>query len=118
MEKVSPKMAAAMGVGFIGFILAAYSYNKYHEPEYSNEVKHIVNNEEAEARGKEIKKEVKKSIDEKKSNWKKFWYGAYTNISNDKSNEKIGENKANNVEMMEKDSKPDINHSEEVVSSE
>ena len=94
MEKVSPKMAAAMGVGFIGFILAAYSYNKYHVPEYSNEVKNIVESEEAEAAGKEIKQEVKKSIDEKKSSWKKFWHGAYTNLSNDETkskNEKIDE---------------------------
>ena len=34
MEKISPKMAAAFGVGFMGFILAAYSYNQQHKEEY------------------------------------------------------------------------------------
>jgi len=40
MENISPKMAAAFGVGFIGFIFAAYSYNQQHKDEfihYSNE---------------------------------------------------------------------------------
>ena len=36
MEKISPKMAAAFGVGFIGFIMAAYSYNKHHKPDYAD----------------------------------------------------------------------------------
>ena len=46
MEKVSPKMAAAMGMGFIGFIMAAYSYNKYHTPDYVEEMQQNVENEE------------------------------------------------------------------------
>ena len=81
MEKVSPKMAAAMGVGFFGFILAAYSYNKYHKPEYTDEVNTIDKNEEMESRGKEIKEEVKQSIEKKKSMWKTFWEGEYTKIN-------------------------------------
>lgn len=36
MEKISPKMAGAFGVGFLGFIMAAYSYNKHHKPEYAD----------------------------------------------------------------------------------
>ena len=32
MDNVTPKLAATFGVGFLGFILAAYSYNKYHKP--------------------------------------------------------------------------------------
>jgi len=28
MDKISPKIAAAFGVGFIGFIMAAYGYNQ------------------------------------------------------------------------------------------
>ena len=34
MEHISPKMAGAFGVGFIGFIFAAYSYNQQHKNEF------------------------------------------------------------------------------------
>ena len=46
MDNISPKMAATFGVGFLGFILAAYSYNKYHKPEYTEEL--ILNTENEE----------------------------------------------------------------------
>lgn len=36
MNNISPKMAAAFGMGFIGFILAAYSYNQEHKNEYKD----------------------------------------------------------------------------------
>ena len=38
MDNVTPKLAATFGVGFLGFILAAYSYNKYHKPDYTEEL--------------------------------------------------------------------------------
>ena len=41
MDNVSPKLAATFGVGFLGFILAAYSYNKHHKPDYTEE---LINN--------------------------------------------------------------------------
>ena len=108
MEKVSPKMAAAMGVGFLGFIFAAYSYNKYHVPEYSEDVKKIVKNEEDEANGAQINTKEKKANndekntndDEKKTNWKKFWHGAYNTISSEKP-EKSNDNDDSSVKSSE-----------------
>ena len=35
MNSITPKMAAAFGMGFIGFILAAYSYNQQHKNEFA-----------------------------------------------------------------------------------
>ncbi len=62
MEKVSPKMAAAMGVGFLGFIMAAYSYNKYHTPDYVEEMQQNVENEEKDKPIKVDKKDIKKEV--------------------------------------------------------
>ena len=31
-------MAATFGLGFVGFIVAAYSYNKHHKPSYTEDL--------------------------------------------------------------------------------
>lgn len=102
MEKISPKMAAAFGVGFLGFIMAAYSYNKHHKPDYAdNLVKHFSddmersikeedetnaennaeNDAENNAENNEVKKEVKKKVkNEINQTWGQFWKGEYENI--------------------------------------
>ena len=59
MEKISPKMAAAFGVGFMGFILAAYSYNQQHKEEY------IPTDDENDVRNKVMNTEKKKEHLEK-----------------------------------------------------
>ena len=46
MEKISPKMAAAFGAGFLGFIMVAYSYNKSHKPDYGEQLVENFNNDE------------------------------------------------------------------------
>ena len=106
MEKVSPKMAAAMGVGFFGFIMAAYSYNKYHTPDYVEEMQQNVNNEDSD-KPENVKKIIKQEVTEAiKSNankltqkikeasgvhWGQFWKTEYNNMNDD--NVKIpGEN--------------------------
>mgnify|MGYP004005576435 CR=1 FL=1 len=107
MEKVSPKMAAAMGVGFFGFIMAAYSYNKYHTPDYVEEMQQNVNNEDTndtiekpnikkgvteaiKSREKVITKKTKKASG---VHWGEFWKTEYNNMNDD--NVKIPEE--NNV---------------------
>ena len=102
MEKVSPKMAAAMGVGFLGFIMAAYSYNKYHTPDYVEEMQQNVNNEDSDKTDnvkKNIKQEVTDAIKSEANkltkkikeasgvHWGQFWKNEY-NTMNDPENEK------------------------------
>lgn len=64
MEKISPKMAAAFGVGFMGFILAAYSYNQQHKEEYiptddENDVRNkVMNTEKKEEHLEKINKDL------------------------------------------------------------
>ena len=104
MEKVSPKMAAAMGVGFLGFIMAAYSYNKYHTPDYVEEMQQNVENEEKdkpiEVEKKSIKQEVTEAIKTNANklaekikdstdgvHWGQFWKNEYNNM-NDGENKK------------------------------
>ena len=92
MEKISPKLAAAFGVGFLGFIMAAYSYNKHHKPEYAdNLVKHFSDDME-----RSIKEDERNTKDDKDDNddkndkddknedkpWGKFWKGEYENLKN------------------------------------
>lgn len=70
MDNVSPKLAATFGVGFLGFILAAYSYNKHHKPDYTEELINKTNNEEDsinESNLEKITKEVKNEILKKSS---------------------------------------------------
>jgi len=70
MDNVSPKLAATFGVGFLGFILAAYSYNKHHKPDYTEELINKTNNEEDstnESNLEKITKEVKDEILKKSS---------------------------------------------------
>lgn len=97
MENISPKIAAAFGVGFIGFILAAYSYNKHHKPEYADSLYNeldVIDNEQSDEQSVEksdeqsveqsdeqkVKQEVEKEIDKK--DWSQFWKEEYTNIKN------------------------------------
>lgn len=72
MDNVTPKLAATFGVGFMGFILAAYSYNKYHKPEYTEEL--IINadteKDESKVNTEIEKKEVTEVI---KTQWNDFW---------------------------------------------
>lgn len=114
MEKISPKMAAAFGVGFLGFIMAAYSYNKHHKPDYAdNLVKHFSddmersikeeedinaenNNEQSVEHSVEQNNEqnnnkcVDKSVEQEvkneidKTGWAQFWKEEYTDIKNNK----------------------------------
>ena len=70
MDNVSPKLAATFGVGFLGFILAAYSYNKHHKPDYTEELINKTNNEENstdDSNLEKITKEVKNEILKKSS---------------------------------------------------
>tara|TARA_B100000963_G_scaffold360371_1_gene391004 strand:- start:36711 stop:36998 length:288 start_codon:yes stop_codon:yes gene_type:complete len=70
MDNVSPKLAATFGVGFLGFILAAYSYNKHHKPDYTEELINKTNNEEDstdDSNLEKISKEVKSEILKKSS---------------------------------------------------
>lgn len=70
MDNVSPKLAATFGVGFLGFILAAYSYNKHHKPDYTEELINKTNNEEDTTNNsnlEKITKEVKDEISKKSS---------------------------------------------------
>lgn len=98
MDKISPKMAAAFGVGFIGFIFAAYSYNQQHKDEfihYSNENLNTSETKIAEnsdndsldktKNEKNITEKVTsflEDIKKKKSNWGKFWKGEYEDMRN------------------------------------
>jgi hypothetical protein len=103
MEKVSPKMAAAMGVGFLGFIMAAYSYNKYHTPDYVDEMQQNINNEDkSDNIEQNIKHDVSEAIKSKADDitkkikasgvhWGQFWKTEYDNM-NDVDNEKIPTN--------------------------
>lgn len=100
MENVSPKMAAAMGVGFVGFIMAAYSYNKYHAPDYIDEMQQNVNNEDkTDNIEKNIKQNVTEALKSKADDitkkikasgvhWGNFWKNEYDNM-NGVENEKI-----------------------------
>ena len=70
MDNVSPKLAATFGVGFLGFILAAYSYNKHHKPDYTEELINKTNNEEDSTNDSNLEKiseEVKNEILKKSS---------------------------------------------------
>ena len=52
-------MAAAFGVGFMGFILAAYSYNQQHKEEY------IPTDDENDVRNKVMNTEKKRTFRKK-----------------------------------------------------
>ena len=74
MDNVSPKLAATFGVGFLGFILAAYSYNKHHKPDYTEELINKTNNEEDTINNSNLEKITKEVQDEilKKSSLAEF----------------------------------------------
>lgn len=88
MDNVTPKLAATFGVGFFGFILAAYSYNKYHKPEYTEELLKTTNEDNITESVSENKKEtsssdIKKEIKEKlTSQWTKYWKKEFTDLKN------------------------------------
>ena len=88
MDNVTPKLAATFGVGFLGFILAAYSYNKYHKPDYSDDLLKTteIDNEQTETNQEnteniklDIKEEVKKTIT---SQWSNFWKKEFADFKN------------------------------------
>tara|TARA_Y100000766_G_C18707450_1_gene507296 strand:- start:101 stop:454 length:354 start_codon:yes stop_codon:yes gene_type:complete len=89
MEKISPKMAAAFGVGFMGFILAAYSYNQQHKEEY------IPTDDDNDVRNKVINTEKNKEHLEK----------------NDKLNKDLSNNKINhgNTDTLDENIKNEVN---------
>ena len=75
MDNVSPKLAATFGVGFLGFILAAYSYNKHHKPEYTEELINKTNEQELQDNKTNLEKiseEVKLEITKKSSSLTEF----------------------------------------------
>lgn len=98
MEHISPKMAGAFGVGFIGFIFAAYSYNQQHKNEfihYSNDdtldiSENTIKSNDAldKNENNDTKEEVTSFIEDikKKPTWGKFWKSEYQNMRN-KNNE-------------------------------
>ena len=115
MEKISPKIAAAFGVGFIGFILAAYSYNKHHKPDYADSLYNELddeektttqnneqnveqsvekNNEQNVEKNNEqnVEKNNNQSVEQEvkneidKTGWAQFWKEEYTDIKNNKQN--------------------------------
>ena len=84
MDNVTPKLAATFGVGFLGFILAAYSYNKYHKPDYTEELLKTTdednnNNPVSEDTKSNIKQEIKEKIT---SQWTQFWKKEFTDFKN------------------------------------
>ena len=84
MDDVTPKLAATFGVGFLGFILAAYSYNKYHKPDYTEELLKTTdednnNNSVSEDTKSNIKLEIKEKIT---SQWSQFWKKEFTDFKN------------------------------------
>ena len=84
MDNVTPKLAATFGVGFLGFILAAYSYNKYHKPEYTEEILKTTDEDNnnipvSEDTKSDIKQEIKERIT---SQWTQFWKKEFTDFKN------------------------------------
>ena len=95
MEKISPKLAAAFGVGFLGFIMAAYSYNKHHKPEYAdNLVKHFSDDME-----RSIKEDERNTKDDKNDK----------NDKNDKDDKDDKDDKNDKNDKNDKDDKDDKN---------
>ena len=110
MEKISPKMAAAFGVGFIGFIMAAYSYNKHHKPDYADNLIEKFNDDDADGSASAdgsaasadgsvsassadgsasaasadgaVSADGSASADKGKKQWGTFWKSEYENIKN------------------------------------
>ena len=85
MNSITPKMAAAFGMGFIGFILAAYSYNQQHKNEFAPVSSEKISNnleENNEENNEEIKEEVSSFIKKigNKNVWGQFWKGEYENM--------------------------------------
>lgn len=88
MDNVTPKLAATFGVGFFGFILAAYSYNKYHKPDYTEELLKTTDedsneNPVSENTKKDTQSNIKQEIKEKlTSQWTQFWKKEFTDFKN------------------------------------
>ena len=96
MENISPKMAGAFGVGFISFILAAYSYNQQHKNEFIPAEKKPITLEENKSLEKDdskekiskdlekktIKSDVENFISEVKEeiSWGQFWKDEYNDM--------------------------------------
>lgn len=90
MDNVTPKLAATFGVGFLGFILAAYSYNKYHKPEYSNDLlknaenePNILESNEKDKNKENIKLNIKEQVEKNiTSQWSNFWKKEFVHFKN------------------------------------
>ena len=84
MDNVTPKLAATFGVGFLGFILAAYSYNKYHKPDYTEELlKTTDEDNDNETVSEDTQSDIKQEIKEKiTSQWTQFWKKEFTDFKN------------------------------------
>ena len=105
MDKISPKMAAAFGMGFIGFIFAAYSYNQQHKEEYKDALPNLAMDEESkynpidnDEKEKDLEKNLEKNkklekkpsfIDKTKQTWGQFWKGEYENMRSEENEKKI-----------------------------
>tara|TARA_X000000368_G_scaffold126567_1_gene99411 strand:- start:90 stop:422 length:333 start_codon:yes stop_codon:yes gene_type:complete len=109
MDKISPKMAAAFGMGFIGFIFAAYSYNQQHKEEYKDALPDFVMDEKLKYNpidkdekdtelDKDLEKDLEKNkdseetssfIDKTKQTWGQFWKGEYENMRSEENEKKI-----------------------------
>lgn len=90
MNSITPKMAAAFGMGFMGFILAAYSYNQQHKNEFINTLSENASenaSENLEETDKTIKKQISSFIKDikKKNHWGQFWKGEYENMRSKKN---------------------------------
>ena len=102
MENISPKMAGAFGVGFISFILAAYSYNQQHKNEFvpaekktksleekkeSLEKEDNKNSISKDLEEKNIKNDVEKFISDVKEeiSWGQFWKDEYDDMRKKKT---------------------------------
>jgi hypothetical protein len=104
MENISPKMAASFGVGFIGFILAAYSYNQQYTDDplddplgnplddpldktLDNPLDKTLDDPLDKTLDKPLDKTLDKPLDKplektKNNGWSKFWKGEYKEMRN------------------------------------
>ena len=92
MDNVTPKLAATFGVGFMGFILAAYSYNKYHKPEYTEELIMKADTDTEKDDSKNTTEPEKKEITEViKSHWNEFWQKEFLDLKYNKKEVKTND---------------------------
>ena len=89
-------MAASFGVGFIGFILAAYSYNQQHSDDTLDDplddslddplddpLDNTLGKTLDDPLGKTLDDPLDKTLEKTKNNdWSKFWKGEYKEMRN------------------------------------